>query len=157
MSDEPENKDRAEWAGKAIAAFRRATGADEGDAVCDLLANLGHWCDLKNGHGDFDAQLRRAAFHYEDETEGGKLCALAGEYGPESDPTTRAGIAAAVKTLASHNRGVRILKLLQQIYSPGGALNLDAASVRAWRTIVNSAPGSFNDTVPTLINNELEK
>ncbi|MCZ2341348.1 MAG: hypothetical protein LC104_06070 [Bacteroidales bacterium] len=60
------NDRRAEWAGHAIASFRSATGADEADAVCDLIADLMHWCD-RNGQ-DFGDELSRAQDHYAAET-----------------------------------------------------------------------------------------
>jgi hypothetical protein len=60
------NDRRAQWAGHAIAAFRDATGTDEADAVCDLLADLMHWCDR---HGqEFRRELDRANHHYVAET-----------------------------------------------------------------------------------------
>ena len=60
------NDRRAEWAGRAIASFCSATGTDEEDAACDLLADLMHWCD-RNGE-DFGHELARARDHYEAET-----------------------------------------------------------------------------------------
>ena len=39
------NPNRARWAAAALAELRRLTGADEEDAVSDLLADLMHWCD----------------------------------------------------------------------------------------------------------------
>jgi len=62
------NGRRAGWAGKAIAAFRVATGTDEEDALGDLLADLRHWAD-RNGY-DFDAAEVRAQCHYDAETAG---------------------------------------------------------------------------------------
>jgi hypothetical protein len=61
------NDDRAEWAHAALEAFKTETRTDEGDVLCDLLADLGHWCD-RNGY-QFQEQLRRAISHYEAETE----------------------------------------------------------------------------------------
>ena len=60
------NDKRAAWAGAAVSSFRQATGTDEEDALCDLLAELMHWAD-RSGH-DFDAVLHRARDHYEAET-----------------------------------------------------------------------------------------
>jgi len=60
------NDKRAKWAGCALLRFRKLTGADECDAVCDLLCDLMHWCD-RNGQ-DFGRALDRARFHYEAET-----------------------------------------------------------------------------------------
>jgi hypothetical protein len=62
------NDRRAAWAGQAIAAFIAATGTDQEDAVCDLLADLMHWCDR---HGqDFGHEQARAQDHYDAETFG---------------------------------------------------------------------------------------
>jgi hypothetical protein len=63
---EHKNDDRAAWAGKALAAFRRETGADEEESVGDLLADLMHWCDRHDF--DFGLALDRARYHYEAET-----------------------------------------------------------------------------------------
>jgi len=61
------NDDRSQWAKAAIEVFRAQTRCDHGDAVCDLIADLGHYCDR---HGlDFPSQLRRGVMHYEEETE----------------------------------------------------------------------------------------
>ncbi len=57
---------RAGWAGAAIACFRDTTGTDPEDAVCDLVADLMHWCD-RNGHY-FPHELERAQDQYEAET-----------------------------------------------------------------------------------------
>jgi hypothetical protein len=62
------NDRRATWAHRSLATFRADTGADEGDAVCDLLADLMHWCD-RFGQ-DFNRVLERARYHYEAETAG---------------------------------------------------------------------------------------
>lgn len=60
------NDRRAEWAGKAIAAFREATGSDEEDSLGDLLVDLMHWADRHNF--DFESAYFRAADCYEEET-----------------------------------------------------------------------------------------
>ncbi len=61
------NEKRAEWASAALRTFRRFTGADERDAVSDLITDLFHWCDR---HGQrFGRELERAICHYEAETE----------------------------------------------------------------------------------------
>ncbi len=48
--DYPDNSDRAEWAKNALALFCEETGLDlefeNQEAVSDLMANLGHFCDL---------------------------------------------------------------------------------------------------------------
>ena len=64
-----ENDNRAEWARAALHEFRRITGTDEDDALCDLLCDLMHWCD-RNG-ADFHKELRRAKWHYAEETKNG--------------------------------------------------------------------------------------
>ena len=61
------NAHRALWAAAALAELRRLTGADEEDAVSDLLADLMHWCD-RFGQ-EFPEELRRARYHYEEETK----------------------------------------------------------------------------------------
>ena len=60
------NEARSTWAAQAIDTFREATGTDEEDALCDLLADMMHWADRR--HHDFDAALLRAHDHYEAET-----------------------------------------------------------------------------------------
>ena len=59
------NLDRANWADKALRTFRKQTGCDHEDSLCDLIADLRHWADAQNF--DFDAALYRAAHHYEAE------------------------------------------------------------------------------------------
>jgi hypothetical protein len=63
---EPTNQDRAEWAEVALRAFQEATGADECDALGDLLADLMHWCD-GSGYA-FNHALKCARMHYDAET-----------------------------------------------------------------------------------------
>jgi hypothetical protein len=60
------NDRRSAWAGQALATFRLATGADEHDALPDLLADLMHWCDRHDY--DFEIAFDRARWHYEAET-----------------------------------------------------------------------------------------
>ena len=60
------NDDRALWAAAALATFMDATGAHHEDAVCDLLADLMHFCDRYEGN--FRAALKRARYHYRAET-----------------------------------------------------------------------------------------
>lgn len=61
------NANRARWAAVALGEFQRQTGADNEDAVSDLLADLMHWCD-RFGQ-EFPKELRRALNHYEEETD----------------------------------------------------------------------------------------
>jgi hypothetical protein len=58
----PTNLDRADWADKAIRAFRAETGSDHEDSLGDLLTDLMHWADTRNF--DFAAALDRARGHY---------------------------------------------------------------------------------------------
>lgn len=60
------NDDRACWAGKSVRAFQEATGTDDGDVLCDLLADLMHWSD-RNKY-DFTAALIHARDYYQAET-----------------------------------------------------------------------------------------
>jgi hypothetical protein len=60
------NDARANWAHKAVRVFQELTGADDEDALCDLLADLLHWAD-RNRY-DFGAALFRARDHYRAET-----------------------------------------------------------------------------------------
>jgi hypothetical protein len=62
------NEARLGWAAQAVRAFQEATGADDEDALSDLLADLMHWAD-RNKY-DFDAALLRARDHYHAETLG---------------------------------------------------------------------------------------
>jgi hypothetical protein len=59
------NLDRANWADKAIRTFRKQTGCDQEDCLCDLISDLMHWADAQDF--DFDAALYRARHHYEAE------------------------------------------------------------------------------------------
>jgi hypothetical protein len=63
------NDDRADWAGTALRTFQDLTGADHGDALCDLLCDLMHLCD-RDDLGSFGVQLLRARRHYDAETAG---------------------------------------------------------------------------------------
>lgn len=60
---EPSNADRALWAAAAVEESCCQTGTDPQDALCDLLADLLHWCDRSDQ--DFLTELRRALHHYE--------------------------------------------------------------------------------------------
>src|SRR5262249_1570270 len=63
-----QNPDRARWAGRAIAAFQKATSNDDEDVPSDLLADLMHWADRHDD--DFVAALSRGRDHYDAETGG---------------------------------------------------------------------------------------
>lgn len=63
-----QNQERAEWAQQTLAYFAKLTGSDMEDALSDLLCNIAHWCD-ENDY-EFETELRRAARHYADETDG---------------------------------------------------------------------------------------
>jgi hypothetical protein len=67
------NADRAAWAGEVIELFADLTGMsseynDTDTVVCDLLANLMHYCDKEEI--DFDEALRMAEVHYIAEVRG---------------------------------------------------------------------------------------
>lgn len=64
------NDSRAEWAGIALSAFMERTGADQEDALGDLLGDLMHWADRHNF--DFELALDRARWHYDAETGGAR-------------------------------------------------------------------------------------
>ena len=61
------NLDRANWADKAILAFRGQTGCEHADSLGDLLCDLMHWADASNF--DFDFALDCARQHYEEERD----------------------------------------------------------------------------------------
>ena len=61
------NHQRACWAAGAIAAFRGATQSDLEDALCDLIADLGHWCDRNSMN--LAAEIERGKSHYGEETD----------------------------------------------------------------------------------------
>lgn len=75
----PRNADRAQWAASAMERFAAVAGlgedmhADPATVLCDLLADLMHWCDAQAANGcfegdvDFQSALRRARGHYEEE------------------------------------------------------------------------------------------
>ena len=69
----PNNTDRADWAKNALSVFCEETGLEEEierrDAVSDLIANLGHYCDrhdldflaiASGAIGVWDAEKREA-------------------------------------------------------------------------------------------------
>lgn len=64
---EPNNEDRAFWAQEALHFFQQVTGADDGDALADLLCDLMHLADRTPVA--FADALRRATLHYEAEVE----------------------------------------------------------------------------------------
>jgi hypothetical protein len=68
LPPDPENMndERAEWAAMALNQFQRITGADDDDALADLLCDFMHWCDRNDVN--FEAVLSRARWHYEAET-----------------------------------------------------------------------------------------
>ena len=61
------NGQRSCWAALAVRRFQSATGADDGDAVADLLCDLMHFCDRRKFV--FNDELERACWHYAAETE----------------------------------------------------------------------------------------
>lgn len=68
---EKENWNRSDWADVAITAFQNETGTGNGDAICDLLCDIAHFCDRnREEYGTFADALRRAINHYDPETNG---------------------------------------------------------------------------------------
>jgi len=73
----PGNDVRAAWAAIALHVFAATTGQDTvaelEDVICDLMCDLGHFCDRASL--EFPRLLRRAADHYGKETrdKGGQL------------------------------------------------------------------------------------
>lgn len=64
----PLNVDRAGFAETALAAYRQETGSDWDTVVTDLLADLMHFCDLKEKDvGTFGEAAARAEYHYNEE------------------------------------------------------------------------------------------
>jgi hypothetical protein len=61
------NLDRANWADKAVLAFREETYCDHEESLGDLLCDLMHWADTRNF--DFDAALDRARHNYQEERD----------------------------------------------------------------------------------------
>jgi hypothetical protein len=68
LETDPENMNhkRAAWAEAALREFQRATGAEDENALGDLLCDLMHLADRRGWN--FDAGLERAQMHYEAET-----------------------------------------------------------------------------------------
>jgi len=60
------NDERADWAAVALDMFQATTGAEDPDALADLLADLMHWCDRHDTA--FEAELTRARHFYREET-----------------------------------------------------------------------------------------
>lgn len=68
-ADIEENDKRAEIAQACLDLLRKRSGCcDPENALADLLANLAHWCDRNDT--EFEDELRRAAMHYGEETDG---------------------------------------------------------------------------------------
>jgi hypothetical protein len=68
LPPDPENMNgaRATWAAKALRCFQHEAGADDEDALTDLLCDLMHWSDRNGDH--FENALRLAELHYQAET-----------------------------------------------------------------------------------------
>ncbi len=76
---DPRNADRALWGTLAVVSFASVTGLsgdvqiDPETVLCDLLADLMHWCDVQEtnycvrGSVDFESALERARGHYSKE------------------------------------------------------------------------------------------
>lgn len=65
MTTQHTNETRATIAAGVIDIYKERTGADQHDALADLLADMMHWADTQGL--DFDHELRRARGYYEDE------------------------------------------------------------------------------------------
>jgi len=61
-----ENERRSQLAAIALSAFKEDEFEDCETTLCDLLADLLHWCDRHDA--DFDRCLARARRHYTEET-----------------------------------------------------------------------------------------
>jgi hypothetical protein len=61
------NDDRAKWAMKPLFAFMKETGVDPEDAISDLVADLMHYCDRHQEHGDGLEQVNRGIRSYMDD------------------------------------------------------------------------------------------
>ena len=77
MSNAPINADRVESADVALQAFHKYSKwptpfwqlcpQDQQDILCDLLANLRHWCRAEAV--DFEAAVRISQDHFEEECD----------------------------------------------------------------------------------------
>lgn len=67
-----QNEDRAEWALQTLEFFRSLTRTDPGDAIADLLCDIGHLVDRDPqwAPDGVEVEVWRAASAYEDETRG---------------------------------------------------------------------------------------
>ena len=78
----PRNADRSSWGELAVVSFASVTGLsgdvelDPETVLCDLLADLMHWCDAPKAKGsraqpvDFESALQLAREHYAQELVG---------------------------------------------------------------------------------------
>jgi|NGEPerStandDraft_6_1074524.scaffolds.fasta_scaffold22605_5 hypothetical protein len=76
---DPRSSDRSLWAALALVSFASVTGLggdvqiDPETVLCDLLADLMHWCDVQKTNDcliesiDFESALERARDHYSKE------------------------------------------------------------------------------------------
>jgi hypothetical protein len=76
---DPRNADRSLWGEVAVVGFASITGltgdveVDPGTVLCDLLADLMHWCAARKTKDslmesvDFESALERAREHYSQE------------------------------------------------------------------------------------------
>ena len=67
MSIDPTNDDRADWAEKALKAFQAETGAEDEEAIADLVCDLLHLA-ARRGE-DVQTVIFRAQSNYEAEVE----------------------------------------------------------------------------------------
>lgn len=62
------NIKRQIWATRTLQEFQKITGADDGDAIADLLCDIMHLCKMDaETWGEFEAQLDRAQRNHDGE------------------------------------------------------------------------------------------
>jgi hypothetical protein len=114
------NLDRANWADKAVLAFREQTGCEHADSLGDLLCDLMHWADASNF--DFNFALDRARQHYEEE------CDEPGEeYPKDCKPAVRSKNAAKTMTIAETAIYANLSALAEQL-ADAAKLSTEAAA-----------------------------
>lgn len=65
VSERRTNEDRAEQVDDALIPYERLSGDDPNDQVADLLADVLHWCNVRNVC--FTSSLKTAFMHYDAE------------------------------------------------------------------------------------------
>jgi len=95
------NLDRANWADKAIRAFREQTRCDHAASLGDLLCDLMHWADASNF--DIDFALDRAHRHFEE------VCDE--QRSTDSSPEPVLGLVEALERQTEAARGVNLVRI----------------------------------------------